>query len=92
MYKKFPTTLTKQFVTMRTSYLLQTTKSHVCSRPLYKDGIVRQLSANTRGRILGRNWDKEFSSLPVTSTNAFYPPPPPPPSKSGLKLVCNIYI
>ncbi len=56
--------------------------------------------ALSRGRILGRNWDKSLKSFPPcyctgTSTNGFYPPPPPhppPPSKSGLKLICNVNI
>ncbi len=44
------------------------------------------------GRIIKRNWDKEFSSmlLTVTTTNGFYSPYPM--SKSGLKLVCNVNI
>ncbi len=52
-----------------------------------------EIMTRARGRILGRNWAKEFSSLlfTVTSTNGFEPPPPPP-SKRGLKLVCNVNI
>jgi hypothetical protein len=44
-----------------------------------------------RSQILGRNWDKSFSSLlfTVTSQMDFTPPPPHPPNKCGLKLVCN---
>jgi hypothetical protein len=50
----------------------------------------------SRGRILGRNWDKSLISFPpcylqsVTSTNGFYSPPPL--SNSGLKRVCHVNI
>ena len=51
---------------------------------------------DSRGRILGRKWDKSLKSFPpcysVTSTNGFFSLPPPPLSKSGLKLVCNVNI
>jgi hypothetical protein len=49
----------------------------------------------SRGRILGRNWDKSLQNFPpcYTSTNGFYSLPLSPPlSKSGLKLVCIVNI
>ncbi len=50
----------------------------------------------TRGRILGRNWDKSLKSfLPCHSQSLLLTnlnPPTPPLSKSGLKLVCNVNI
>jgi hypothetical protein len=46
---------------------------------------LRETLGSTKGRILGRNWDKEFFSLllKVTSTllTDFTPPPPPPRAK-----------
>jgi hypothetical protein len=52
-------------------------------------------SHHSRGRTLGRNWDKSFQSFSsllftVTSTNGFYSLPFL--SKSGLKLACNVNI
>ncbi len=49
-------------------------------------------SGVTRGRILGRNWDKskEFSSSLFTITSNTEFTPPTHLSKSGLKLVCNV--
>ena len=44
----------------------------------------------SRGRILGRNWDKSLKSfLPCYSQSPLLTPPL---SKSGLKLVCNVNI
>jgi hypothetical protein len=56
------------------------------------EGSIIDTKNETRGRILGRNWDKglEFSSLllTITSTNGILLRL----SESGLKLVCNVNI
>jgi hypothetical protein len=47
----------------------------------------------TRGRNLGRNWDKSLKSFPPCySQSPLLTDSPPPPTKNGLKLVCNINI
>jgi hypothetical protein len=50
------------------------------------------LQRTSRGRILGRNWDK--SSPPCYSQSPLIRDftPPPPFKKSGLELVCNVNI
>jgi hypothetical protein len=54
--------------------------------------------SGTRGRILGRNWEKSLKSFSPCYSNSQSPqltdftPSPPPLSKSGLKLVCNVNI
>ncbi len=48
-----------------------------------------------RGRILGRNWDKNFNSYPPCySQSPLLTDLTPPPllSKNGMKLVCNVNI
>jgi hypothetical protein len=47
----------------------------------------------SRGRILGRNWDKSLKSFPSCYSQLqllTVTAPHPPSSKSGLKLVCNV--
>ncbi len=73
----------------------QKEKMHFFSRTYCSlQGALVINHAESRGRILGRNWDKSLSSYPplftVTSTNGFYLSPSL--SKSGLKLVCNVNI
>ncbi len=59
-------------------------------------GVIRDTSDYTlsRGRIVGRNWDKSHKSssllFTVTSTNLFYPFHPL--EQKWLKLVCNVNI
>ncbi len=53
----------------------------------------RFVEINSRGRLLGRDWDKSHKSLPPSSSQSFlladFTPPPPPLSKISLKLVCR---
>ncbi len=49
-------------------------------------------SVETRGRILGRNWDKSLESFHPCYSQSPLLTVPPPLSKSGLKLVCNVNI
>ncbi len=50
-------------------------------------------SSSSRGRILGRNWDKSLKCFPPCySQSQRILLPPPIESKSGLKMVCNVNI
>jgi hypothetical protein len=50
----------------------------------------------SKGRILGRSWDKGLKSFPPCYSQSpllmDFTPPPPPPSKSGFILVCFVII
>ncbi len=69
--------------------------------PIWPDGIFKtsktrdsekgnKKSVKTRGRILGRNWDKSLESFPPCYSQSPLVTVPPTLSKSGLKLVCNV--
>ncbi len=56
---------------------------------------MQNSNAATRGRILGRNWDKSLQSFPPCYSQSHLLldfTPPPPLSKGVLELVCNVNI
>jgi hypothetical protein len=57
---------------------------------------IRTDKKNSRGRILGRNWDKVLRvfilAIQKSPLLTDFTPPPPPLSKGDLKLVCTVNI